>query len=1101
MPAALPAGSCLADYTVRMVDHRLVTGSFSQLADWLVQEVGSTLDSTGAAGITLLTGARLAGIQLRRQLEDDGVSSDYLSLQTWAEFIQSLAEVSPALPRQLARGGDDALLRQVARRIPADGYLASALDTAGLRRALLETFSELAQGGFGDARAVSATLTAVAEHSAKLPDLAHLFTAYRQALADRYADDASLISAAIENVRFGRIQPPPHLYIHGFLTIAPLGRELLSACSAGSSITLLLFDDMGDGPLDELMAFAQSLSATHITLPDMDPPTNLARVRARWLDPSQHDAPTDATEADDSLAVVGAPGGPREVRDAVGEVCAALSRGVPPQEIALLFRHGREYQQLVHEMLDAAGVPHYLPAGLPLDGTPAGRATLLLLRLVESDRRRREVLDFFHAAPLRWEPFIAAVETPDGETLAAPETSAWDRLARDARITGGAGNWQPRLRWLRDQLTTSAAQADGGTRSAAWLEAELQQLSLFEYAVDALVAHLDDLGRPRPWRMAVGHLMAVLERLLRPGDDLTAVLDAIKPLGQLAGLEPDDDPSAFFRAVSAAVGAATVRVGRFHEDVFVGDLTNMRGLSFRVVRLLGLSERAFPAPVQRDPVLDDHERRAINAVGPGRVAVRGEEAGSEELLFTLVLHAARERLVLSYPTTDSEGRPRLPSYFLLRVAEALTGHQLGPEQLHDALPGYRRVSAARLGPENPADAITPLEFDVAEVERAIAAAARTGDRVSARLGYLDRLSPGFARARAALAARMDGHLFGPHDGVFGESAARAQLAERFGLTGHSLSATAVEQYAVCPQRYFLQRILHLKLAEEPEETRRLSPVERGTLVHAILERFYRALIDEGLLPLRRESTEAYRERLHRVAHGLFEEWHGRGVTGAALVWEMDQRALLEDLDEWLLREVEDAEQSGFAPIELEVRFGSNGRSDSAPLAPARFELADGRVIAFQGVIDRIDVTADGQRFRVIDYKSGRVGGVVKPNLLQGGKALQLPVYLRAAAGVEQLGADAMGEAEYYFVTRRAGFRRVSFASTALTQRGGDIEAILRAAATGVAEGQFFAYPGPKSRNCEYCDFTSVCDSRRLALFEQKRTDPAAAAFIALEGIV
>jgi exonuclease V gamma subunit len=55
--------------------------------------------------------------------------------------------------------------------------------------------------------------------------------------------------------------------------------------------------------------------------------------------------------------------------------------------------------------------------------------------------------------------------------------------------------------------------------------------------------------------------------------------------------------------VSAAIAAKTIRIGRFGEGVFVGDLTNMRGLSFRVVCLLGVSERVFPAPSPRDPLL------------------------------------------------------------------------------------------------------------------------------------------------------------------------------------------------------------------------------------------------------------------------------------------------------------------------------------------------------------------------------------------------------------------------------------------------------------------------------------------------------------------
>ena len=65
-------------------------------------------------------------------------------------------------------------------------------------------------------------------------------------------------------------------------------------------------------------------------------------------------------------------------------------------------------------------------------------------------------------------------------------------------------------------------------------------------------------------------------------------------------------------------------------------------------------------------------------------------------------------------------------------------------------------------------------------------------------------------------------------------------------------------------------------------------------------------------------------------------------------------------------------------------------------------------------------------------------------------------------------------------------------------RFGRVFAIL---ASGVRGGIFPANPGKPGRygpeNCGYCDFNSLCPSRRAVVWSKKKTDEAVAAYLEL----
>jgi RecB family exonuclease len=285
--------------------------------------------------------------------------------------------------------------------------------------------------------------------------------------------------------------------------------------------------------------------------------------------------------------------------------------------------------------------------------------------------------------------------------------------------------------------------------------------------------------------------------------------------------------------------------------------------------------------------------------------------------------------------------------------------------------------------------------------------------------------------------------------------------------------------------------------EEPETIERLDQLERGTLVHEILQKFLERIGRDDPPSLARRSEHL--RILLESAREAGDERARRGVTGRPLIWQMDKRAIDEDLDRWYGYEVREAERSGMLPGAFEARFGAltygPGDEDSTLSTDEPLMLrAGGRELRLLGRIDRVDWDAERARFRVIDYKTGAFHA---KKFLDRGESLQLPIYLHAAARMLGLPPDA-GEAQYFYATSRGGFKRQTVSGEAMRAGGESFERVLATIAAGVDSGYFA--PNPAHDHCRFCDYKDVCDVSVEKIMERKAGDARGAAYRALEEI-
>jgi len=459
--------------------------------------------------------------------------------------------------------------------------------------------------------------------------------------------------------------------------------------------------------------------------------------------------------------------------------------------------------------------------------------------------------------------------------------------------------------------------------------------------------------------------------------------------------------------------------------------------------------------------------------------------------------AAGGRAVLCFPTHDTEQRPAYPARWLLDAVARLAGRRIGPAELrelrgsgeeHPWLTSLVSTEAAlRHGP-------VMLNLPERRVNEAREIVQSNGDLQASALAARAELPLG--RGLAATAARAS-REFTEFDGnVAAVAPGLTKLAG--GLSRlHPISPSGVETWAACPFRYFLGRVLDIEPTERPEddESWAISAIDRGSLIHAILEEFFRTLLAAARPALAETYTQADRELLEQLARQHFERVESLGQTGYRLAWLNEQTAILLDLRTVLTKDEEFRTRFAVKPEFFEQGFGWAEGWPAAEVA-----LADGTVVRLRGYIDRVDFGA-GEAY-VTDYKTGSNYGKkdFEDDPVVAGTKVQLAVYSNAVRRfLEERGAAA-GEvtASYWFISTKGNFLRTEVSGgEAADTRLAEIMGVVN---EGLTAGAFPQVPGedqggipkrPAFANCVFCDYHRICPTGRDQIRERKRDQPGA----------
>jgi len=1022
----------------------------------------------------VLAPTNLLALHLRRTAAtaSGGVCGvDFLTLKDAAGRV-ALPHLARQGLRPLPPGAEELAMRRLLDGVPDDSYFAGVRGFLNAAPVVLRALFVLRNSLWdpdGLRRAASSAEFRDAGAPRRLRELADLWNGLREwkQRVRRFSDDDLILAAGREEAT--PAERPEALLIYGFYDFTAAQRALVGrlASLADRCSAYLLWAGGQDEPapgFEYAQPTVQWLRSV-LACPPPEPlegreDTQLAVLTERLFaqQPVMNGEETERRlrlPADNTLRVLSCPGEEPEACEVTREVLRAARDGAGSRAggTGVLLRGAEGTAELLDEALSRARVAHYMREGLPLAQTPAGRVALALLDLMVGGARRGDIIDFIGLAQIRM---------PEG--LSA---TALDRISRQAGLVKGPASWVPRLRQRSERLTEEARHADSEAEERArGREAQLCQAAagFLENFFGKLEPFKDGL-----WCTAADRLRAMVAEWA-PEGGREDVLACIERLGELDVCGLPATPRRVRWLLGRILGQKSCTRGRFqHAGLTVSTIMAARGVSFDLVIVPGLVEKGFPRHIPEQPLLTELDREALNRVaeevGCGELPLQKRRPEEERYLFRLAAGSARKAIALTYPRLDQDkGRPRMPSRFLGHVASALAGCRVPASALERgfAAEWFRWVPLNRgdWSEEDRALALDQSEYD---------AAVYSGDDVP-RTAYMAAISEHFARALRMEKARWHTNAFGPYDGNIGAPDLLESLRERHGRFHHAVAPTRFETYAGCPFQYFLNYVLGVEELEEPAEELLLSPKEYGILVHEVLKKLYEQRLRGQCLG--RLSDDDVQEALALVDR-ILDERGAAHADNRPAPWAAEREKILATVQRALNHERD--KHGDAAPDLFEYSFAR----------PVNLENVD---VPFHGRIDRVDRRADGA-IQVVDYKTGK-SSRYKEEQFKGGRQLQLPVYLLAAA--EELGAEK-GSALYFFVSDPKDVRQFSLEE--LRPRLDDLRRILQLVTKGICEGNFFPMPDDsyEGRNLcsQYCPYASVCGPARQDLAQFKGIGPQA----------
>ncbi len=765
-----------------------------------------------------------------------------------------------------------------------------------------------------------------------------------------------------------------------------------------------------------------------------------------------------------------------------------------PVRICVTMFQPKLYTNLFREVFSSYEIPANITDRFPLDQSPCIIGLLSLLTVQEHNFRLRDIM---RALTTPYFSFGVADDAVDPGNLYA--------RAIELKIPAGFSTWmrriQRRLTELHQRISAvgddieewQLLREERGLRKA---EADLKRLSEILHPFTTPM-------RPQEFRERIQTLLAdlhIVDHIISSsspalGDEqrekdaraLQKFLYFLDEYLEVIGAEDDNHDSLplsfYLDTLRTAIPHIRYNIRqKWASGVLVTTLEETRGLEFDVMIIAGLVDGEFP-PVYRPEILVSKKRQDIT---------EHFHPVEHRYLFYQVATNFDQRLYLTFPRKDGN-RQLLPSPYIEALGSVI--------RLNDMQGDYP--------PE-----IDGHVFSITDVIRhagTLPSVPDAGESEVLRVVHLDdalratldhmRLA---IRVETSRLVTADAPSYG---GMILDGLRPDAVKSLRALRDKVYSVTQLEAYGKCPFHFFAGRILRLAVTPEPED--RVTPLERGSVVHEILFEFYVERRKEQLPPLSQCDDREFAlamNRLQEIAKSYLERF-GEGD----LLWDIEKEKMLGTagrrgiLNEFLV--YERSCNYAIRPTCFEMAFGSQvgGRKATDPEWTVPEPVRVDRVL-LRGKIDRVDVGEHA--LKVVDYKTG--GVPFRKDDILAGVGLQLPLYLHV---VERILAGRLGKAYipaagvYYRlrdpVREEIGIgsnqhRGVVFDKSSrsrnLVQTDEELRGLIATAVTHVnryvdyiASGRFPVEPKDPGRTCIQCEFITVCRIQNIVVPDQDDT--------------
>ena len=932
--------------------------------------------------------------------------------------------------------------------------------------------------------------------SAKDRELAMIYTHYQDFMhKGGYSDSDGLLWLAAEELEQDPLlyKKDIPLYVLGFDQFTPVQLRILDALAGRlrEANIYLLWDQNRDQhslPMARLWETKKTMQSSIpleiVTIPNEIDQYNFPRTLQRThqqlfekkkgynkddlvkeIGPGSSEGVYSAGKGDPGgLRLVEAPSPESEVRWALREAKRLLLSGNSPLDIAILSTDKAKYLPIVRQVGAEYGIS--VDIDQPLIQNPAVATLASLLRL-PPDFPWAET---FHV--LR-SPYIRQVWFDDNQL------DMLDRLSRERPVIAGKEQWKfavqpPALDILDvedEDLGPPPLAAILSEEALIDLKTNLDEFfntlippekATYQFFTWWLQTRLIGFFPQQDGMVDLGQSETTLDLLscccegIDPNRDISALQDVLNLLRQLVQAfdilmeDSEVDWVTYRDEVMRLLADSSVSKDLRESGVRFDALEGARGRVVEYLFILGLSEGEFPRSPTPDPLYTSLERESHPLP-----LIRYSPANDASLWWQAI-GGVKKELTLLRPYIDQNGAPWSPSPYWEAVIEICEETRIETLPIADVPKPENAASQAELLTALTSEDIKEIPSDLRE-----------------KRDYS-------WQAVAIMNQRESFQPAGVFEGVIKSIDLKGELSSHYEV-GHTWSASRLNRYANCPYGFFAEYVLKLEPYPDPEEG--LDAMQRGSLLHTILEHLYKKIIINNLF-LTRDNLEIILHYLQETCEAIFPLAPRRYGFRPGALWEYEKEELMRLVSALVSWECEgNGLHARFQPYLLEERFGIDFKG-----TPALSLDVQGVQFHLRGVVDRVDRDEKGN-LRVIDYKSGST--TYSKNDMKKGLAMQTALYALVAERYWLKGKGRVVDSQYWLIPSRTSSGRLTFEGDVREDEVADD--IIQQAAWCVEQIRSGSFPSAPAKPVQWgracsnrCDYAPICRVSRQSIVKARR---------------
>ena len=395
------------------------------------------------------------------------------------------------------------------------------------------------------------------------------------------------------------------------------------------------------------------------------------------------------------------------------------------------------------------------------------------------------------------------------------------------------------------------------------------------------------------------------------------------------------------------------------DQIIVGNVQKVATRDVENLIVLGINEGAMPRLANDNYIISDAEAKELQKIGINSFSQSKEYMQYQKLLVYKCLMKAKKSLYLSYANSDSKGKKLEPSYLINRLRNIFN------------------------------------DIDIKEIE---------GNRlVSKKQGYYQLAlslrdfidnsedSENLRTLYASYRQEQDQQLLDKiEDALFYQPIGFSKANARMLMQNKNYSSiTRVEQFNSCPYKHFINYAIKPKSLKKYNEDR----IDQGNYYHDAFNLLTRELINKGL-EYETYSQQQIENMLDEILNEI-ETYHNYALLKSTPKFKQLAKFMRSTAKKTMWAMINHILAGKFRPYLAEAKIGTD-------VPYVNLQLDNGEMISLQGKIDRIDIfECENKKYvRVIDYKTSKKD--IDYTNIYNGLSLQLPVYLNSIKSIGEV---------------------------------------------------------------------------------------------------